>query len=208
MAAARGAGPGLPTTRRGLATRSSLVAAARTVFERDGFVGARITDITRTAGTASGSFYTYFAGKDEIFDAVAEAVNAEIHHPPSLADMTPDTADLHALIAQNHRSYLQAYRKNAQFMRVTEQVTNISDTYRRQRTASAQAGMKRNAEAIRALQRAGRADPTLDPTLAARALSVMVSRSAYVTFVLEEETEIDELVETLTHLWVNALGIE
>jgi hypothetical protein len=44
---------------------------------------------------------------------------------------------------------------------------------------------------------------------AARALPLMLSRSAYVTFVLEEEgaESIEGLAETLTRLWVNALRI-
>ena len=42
-----------------------------------------------------------------------------------------------------------------------------------------------------------------------RALSVMVSRAAYVTFVLEEESAdaIDGLAETLARLWINALRL-
>jgi hypothetical protein len=67
--------------------------------------------------------------------------------------------------------------------------------------------MGANAAAIARLQAAGRADPTLDPLVAARALSSMVSRAAYVTFVLEEETVADDLVTTLTQLWVNALRL-
>jgi hypothetical protein len=90
---------------------------------------------------------------------------------------------------------------------VIEQVTNVSDDYRRRRTAAAQDAMAANADAIRRLQAEGRADPTLDPLTTARSLSAMVSRAAYVTFVLEEEESIDGLVETLTKLWVNALNL-
>jgi hypothetical protein len=42
------------------------VRAAQTVFERDGLLDARIADITATAGTATGSFDTYFNGKQEV----------------------------------------------------------------------------------------------------------------------------------------------
>ena len=44
---------------------------------------------------------------------------------------------------------------------------------------------------------------------AARALSTMVSRSAYIAFVLEEEgaDSIEGLAATLTRLWVNALKL-
>ena len=52
-------------------------------------------------------------------------------------------------------------------------------------------------------------DPELDPLTASRALSLMVSRAAYVTFVLEKEgaESIAGLAESLARLWVNALRI-
>jgi hypothetical protein len=94
-------------------------------------------------------------------------------------------------------------------MRVFEQVTNISDSFRRERTARAQRWIEGNCGAIRKLQAEGGADPELEPLTAARALSIMVSRSAYVTFVLEEEgpEAIDGLADTLTQLWLNALRV-
>jgi hypothetical protein len=94
-------------------------------------------------------------------------------------------------------------------MWVSEEVTNISESFRRERTARAQTWVEGNRDAIRSLQREGRADPKLDPLTASRALSLMVSRSACVTFVLEEEgaESIGGLAETMTRLWVNALGI-
>jgi hypothetical protein len=69
--------------------------------------------------------------------------------------------------------------------------------------------MRANAEAVERLQATGLADPALDPLQTARSLSTMVSRSAFVAFVLEEEGEetLDVLVATLTRLWLNALKI-
>ncbi|MYS96131.1 TetR family transcriptional regulator [Streptomyces sp. SID5469] len=49
-------------TRRGVRTRDALVAAARRIFERDGYLEARIVDIAAEAGVAAGSFYTHFTG--------------------------------------------------------------------------------------------------------------------------------------------------
>ena len=77
-------------------------------------------------------------------------------------------------------------------MRVVEEVTNVSESFRRERTARAQTWIEGSRDAIARLQRERRADPDLDPLTAARALSLMLSRSAYVTFVLEEEgAEVD-----------------
>ena len=61
--------------------RAALVGAARRVFERDGYVRARITDIADEAGVAHGSFYSHFDGKPAVFAAVMAEVEEEMLHP-------------------------------------------------------------------------------------------------------------------------------
>jgi hypothetical protein len=140
------------------------VRAAQEIFERDGFLDARITDITATARTATGSF---------------------------------------------GRACLETYHRNAKMMRVVERSRTSARASGTSARREEQTWVEGNRDAIRTLQREGRADPKLDPLTASRALSLMVSRSAYVTFVLEEEgaESIEGLAETLTRLWVNALRI-
>jgi len=65
------------TTAKGQRTREELVAAARRVFERDGYFGARVADITAEAGVAHGSFYTYFASRRDVFVAVMREVGEQ-----------------------------------------------------------------------------------------------------------------------------------
>jgi IMP cyclohydrolase len=117
--AARGSSSPAPgaKTARGRATQAALVRAAQTVFERDGFLDARIADVTA-----------------------------------------------------HHRAYLETYHRNAKMMRVVEEVTNVSDSFRRERTARAQTWIEASREAVGKLQREGRADPDLDPLTTARAL--------------------------------------
>jgi AcrR family transcriptional regulator len=179
------------------------------VFERDGFLDARIADITATAQTSTGSFYSYFPGKEEIFEAVVDALSEEGLHPPSMEYLVNADGDLARLIARNHLAYLETYQRNAKMMSVVEQVTSISDKFLHWRTERAQEHIDGNVAVIRKLQRAGIADRSLDPLNTARALSAMVSRAAFVTFVLEEEDEraVRGLAKTLTRLWVNALKI-
>lgn len=199
-----------PATRRGKATRAALIRAARYIFERDGFLKARITDIAAAANAATGSFYSYFDSKQAIFSAVIDMVNDhEGLHPPSMAFLPDAGDDLAAEVAAHHREWLRHYLRNARLMSVMEEVTNISGEFRRHRTEAAQPFMRANAEAIARLQATGRADPALDPMQTARSLSTMVSRSAFVAFVLEEEGEetLDVLVATLTRLWLNALRL-
>jgi AcrR family transcriptional regulator len=194
-----------PRTPRGARTRAALIKAARTVFERDGYLNARLTDITAEANCSTGSFYTYFTNKDEIFAAVLEEVQEEMLHP-HVREMT-DSDDPVALIEAGNRAYLLAYQRNAKLMRLLEQVANIDDDVRELRRRRGAAFTERNARSIRDLQARGLADPDVDPLLAASALSSMVGRMAYSTYVLGDEWGLDELVETLTRLWANALRI-
>src|SRR6201982_4266947 len=69
-----------PATERGLRTRAALVAAARKVFERLGYLDARLIDITRAAHCSASTFYTYFASKEEIFAAVLEVAQEDMLH--------------------------------------------------------------------------------------------------------------------------------
>ena len=194
-----------PRTARGARTRAALVTAARTVFERDGYLNARLTDITAEANCSTGSFYTYFTNKEEIFAAVMEQAQEEMLHP-HVREMT-DSDDPTALIEASNRAYLVAYRRNAKLMGLLEQVANIDDDVRELRRRRGAAFAERNAKSIRDLQARGLADPDVDPLLAASALSSMVGRMAYSVYVLGDDWSLEDLVATLTRLWANALRI-
>jgi AcrR family transcriptional regulator len=194
-----------PSSARGIRTRAGLVAAARTVFERDGYLSARLTDITAEAGCATGSLYTYFAGKEEIFAAVLEDAQEEMLHPHVREATHSD--DPIKLIEASNRAYLIAYRRNAKLMGLLEQVATIDEDIQQLRRRRSAAFIRRNADAIRNLQARGLADPELDPHLAASALSWMVSRMAYSTYVLGDRVALEALVATLTRLWANTLRL-
>ena len=59
-----------PRTERGRKTLRKLLDAATIEFGEQGFHEASISGITRRAGVALGSFYTYFDSKDAIFRAL------------------------------------------------------------------------------------------------------------------------------------------
>lgn len=67
-----------PRTSRGRATRKKLLDAATLEFGERGFHDASVSSITRRAGTALGSFYTYFDSKDEIFRALVQHMSSEV----------------------------------------------------------------------------------------------------------------------------------
>lgn len=193
----------LPVTARGIRTRAALVDAARVVFERDGFVGSRLTDITKQAGMATGTFYTYFQSKDEIFKAVLELVQDEMLHPgmPHVAD-----DDAIAVIEASNRAYLMAYQRNRRLNRLMHEVQWINPEFMELRQERARRFAERNARSITELQKRGLADPSLDPLMTAKALSSMVSRVALDSLVFDGD-DVELVVATVNRLWVNALGL-
>ncbi|GAA2133731.1 TetR/AcrR family transcriptional regulator [Actinomadura napierensis] len=194
-----------PRSKRGIRTRQALIAAAREVFERDGYLDARITDISKAAGVAAGSFYTYFNDKEEIFAALVEVVQEEMLHP-HLRERTGVT-DPRGLIDAANREYLQSYGRNARLMALFEQVAQIDEKFHELRVERGSAFAERNAQMIRSLQARGEADPELDPLVTALSLSAMVGRMAYLYYVAEMDFSYDQLVTTLNRIWFNALGL-
>ena len=194
-------------TQRGLRTRSALIEAAAQVFARDGFLDARITDICKTAGVAYGTFYTYFTSKEEIFHEVIMSLQEDmVGHEPAASPVEGVTP--WELVEAANRRYVRAYKRNAKLMATLEQVATFNDDVRRMRLELRGRFVNRNAKAIARWQEAGLADPDIDPRYAANALGTMVDRFTYTWFVLGEEFEDELAIETLTRLWLQALGIE
>ena len=81
----------VPKTERGRRTLRALLDAAALEFGANGFHATGITDITRRAGVALGSFYTYFASKEDIFRALVSDLSAQVkaHVTPRVAE-APD----------------------------------------------------------------------------------------------------------------------
>jgi AcrR family transcriptional regulator len=69
-AGGRGARPVAPATARGEATRRRILDAAERVFGELGYYEASVSQITRRARVAQGTFYIYFRTKQEIFEEV------------------------------------------------------------------------------------------------------------------------------------------
>lgn len=65
-------------TERGARTRARLLEAAEQVFTELGYHDASIVKIAEAAGVAPGTFYIYFAGKQEIFDELVEDLNRRV----------------------------------------------------------------------------------------------------------------------------------
>ncbi len=191
-------------TTRGRKTRDALLDAARTVFERVGFPDARVELITQEANVSYGTFYRYFESKEDIFRVLSTQLFEDIHRRESTdTQMSP----AERLISAN-RAYYQAYRRNAQLMAIVEQVATFNEEFRQLRHDHRHQLIERQARAIARWQSEGLVRKSLDPELAARAMSAMVDHTLYLWLVQGDEANEAALLDTLDQMCVGALGLD
>jgi AcrR family transcriptional regulator len=197
-----------PRSPKGRRTRARLLEAGKTIFERDGFLQARISDIAAEAGVSHGSFYHYFDTKEALFGEIAEEVEVRLISMDDIAhDLDEGAGPIDRIRAAN-RSYLSGYRKEAGIMRVIEEVSRYNDEVREVRARRDDYLTVRTESAIARLQAEGLADGRLDTRYAAVALGGMVAKFAEMMFIGGAKFDLPAAVEQLTLLWANALGIK
>src|SRR5690242_14036486 len=177
--AVEGEKPNGPRSRKGVQTRARLVDAAKQIFEENGFLEARISDIAERAGLSHGAFYHYFDSKEQVFREVAEAVDDELAEPMEHVIFSPDSkAKPSERLFMSIQRHLEHYRDEARIMGVIEQVARYDEHVAGVRAARSRMHRKQIEESFRRLQRKGLADKRLDPAIAAAALASMVERFA------------------------------
>lgn len=194
-----------PQTGRGHARKAELLAAARRVFERQGFLDARVSDIAEEAGVSQGTFYTYFESKDAVFRAVAADVAERML--AAMRPAGPRPADIVEQVHQAMRRFVAAYRAQARLIVVIAQLGQSTPEVAALRLSVREAFVARTARGIRAQQAQGLADPDLDPDLASEVLGSMVDHACWVWLNLGREFDEEALLETLTLVWTRALGV-
>jgi AcrR family transcriptional regulator len=205
-AAARRSAHGERVTAKGQRTREELVAAARRVFERDGYFGARVADITAEAGVAHGSFYTYFASRQDVFVAVLREVGEQFRVAVAVPPGEPRRGVLAALDRANRR-YLEAYRANSVFWALAEQVATMDEEIHRIRLRGRIEHVERVAKTIRRWQEHELADRDIDPRTTAGALVSMLSNFAYWWLAGGDSYDPETAAATLTAIWARAVGL-
>jgi AcrR family transcriptional regulator len=112
----------VPPSVKGRATMRALLDAAREVLVRDGYVGARVSDISSAAGLSNGAFYRYFTDKQQIMlHVIAEflAVSRDVVHVPF------DPHDPMVSVRASTERYFDYYAKNAPVWRAVIEAGQI-----------------------------------------------------------------------------------
>lgn len=187
-----------------------MLAAAKEIFEENGFLEARISDIAERAGLSHGSFYHYFESKEEVFREVAAAVEDQLSAPLGSVILDPGSdATPQERIREAMRLHLESYRKEARIMGVIEQVSRYDEQVRIARNEHMGKYRHQVAESIRRMQRHGMVDPELDPEVASAVLGSMTIRFPELWLVEGGvKCSFDEGVDQLTRVFINGLGLK
>lgn len=187
-----------------------MLEAAREIFEEQGFLNARITDIANRAEQSHGSFWYYFTSKEQVFRELATAVDERLFAPLDeviLAESATQTAPQER-IREATRRHLEAYKREAKMMDLIEQVSRHDAEINALRLARHKSHTERVTKAIRQLQRAGVADASLDPKITALALGALTQRFAELWFVHGiVDCTMEHAVEQLSRIYENALQL-
>lgn len=172
-------GPGRPVEERelrarGVETMHRLLRAGVTVFGAEGLHAARVDDIVEAAETSHGTFYRYFASKEDLFRALTVDVADRLGDlADSLGPLTPGpdgVAELRAWIAR----FRDVYDQYGPVIQTWTEAEQDASPEGRLGTDVLTQFVARFAERIRAADLDG-----VDPDVAAVALVAMIERLTY-----------------------------
>ena len=181
---------------QGRKTMRRLLDAAMVVFEKRGFHAARVDDIVKVAKTSHGTFYLYFANKEDLFRALAHDVGNEILElTAELGPIGPDDAGYQALRVWLAR-FGEIYRHYGPVIRVWTEAEFEGG-------AAGRMGTELLTEVTRALARRIASSPTatdLDPVIAATAFLAMIERFNYYVLSRQIDFSPDDILDTIATL--------
>jgi AcrR family transcriptional regulator len=185
-----------PPTARGRRTRARLIRAAETVFGQAGYYDARISEITREAGVAMGTFYLYFPSKEALFRALVASLNHDLRR--TLSEGTSPLPTRAAAEAEGLRLFFRYLLRHRKLYRIVHEAASVDPALYRQyveRIAQGyQAGLTRAMEAGEVKR--------VDPELLAYALMGIAETVATRYVIWEDgmtETKFDQLVDLILH---------
>jgi AcrR family transcriptional regulator len=182
---------------RGRRTMQRLLDAGAAVFAEKGYHAARVDDVVKKAKTSHGTFYLYFASKEDLFRALAISVATEMaalagDFPPIVPGPDGRAAlrtwlgrfnDLYETSGAVIRTWTEAEMSDSEFGRIGGDLV-IEFT-------------------ARIAARIRPAGPDLDPQVAAMALVALVERTCYYratgTLRTGRDTMLDTLADAVQH---------
>ncbi|TRW42827.1 TetR/AcrR family transcriptional regulator [Georgenia yuyongxinii] len=155
----------LPRTERGGRTRAKILEVATAVFAERGYHDASIVKITEAAGVGQGTFYLYFASKQEVFEEVVRDLNSRVRRAMVVAS-NGQTGRL-AAEREGFRAYFRFTADNPALYRIMRQAEFVAPHVLREHYERIAAGY---VAGLQDAQQHGELAESIDPEVAAWAL--------------------------------------
>jgi AcrR family transcriptional regulator len=193
-------------TRKGRETDEAFRDAARTVFARDGYLNARISDIAEAAGRSVASFYNYYDTKADLLIALAEEFHAEATAMavlPYRVGLSHEDA-LREAVAGFWRTYA---KRRGELIGIF-QAAMVEGQFRERWLELRGEAVNRIAAQVRRAQAEGFC-PGVDPVLTASALSAMLEHFCYIWLGQGGEKGVpfddERALDALATIWVRSV---
>ena len=194
------------TTRKGRATDAAFKEAARTVFARDGYLNAKISDIAAEAGRSAASFYNYYDTKADLLIALAEEFHEEAASLATLsfrAGLSRPEA-LREAVAGFWRTYA---KRRGELIGIF-QAAMVEGRFRDRWLELRGEAVRRIASEVRGAQARGYC-PGVDPVMTASALSAMLEHFCYIWLGQGGEKDVpfddEQALDAVATIWVKAV---
>ena len=193
--------PGAPKTARGARTRARILKAAEDAFGSLGYHRAGITDITRGAGVAQGTFYTYFSGKEEILRELVRDMGHQVR--AHLAAEIVGVSDRLEAEERGLRAFLQYLFEHPYLYRVLQEAQFVDEAIYRDYYEAFGKGY------VRMLANATRKGEIRPGNNEVRVWALMgMSNFLGLRYALwEQDMPFDEIVDTISDLFRNGLSL-
>lgn len=179
---------------QGRRTMQRLLDAGLEVFSTRGYHATRVDDVVRVAKTSHGTFYLYFANKEDLLRALA--VDCAAHLTELAADIGPIGAgpDGFAELRRFLGRFLSVYRRYGPVIRAWME-GQVGDTEVDRLGVKAFSAIS---DELAARMRA--AGAVADDTVAVTALMAMIERFSYVVASRRMVGDDDAVIDTLAHI--------
>ena len=173
-------------TARGVRSRAALLAAARKLFQTKGYANTKIADISREAGKALGSFYTYFPNKEAVLEQFADDFTTEIDERLTELDLT--SPEPYNVIRELCAVYWSSCQSHSAELAAIFQASMLDERFARRWREIRSDARQHIAAGIRAVAQAGIAQNP-NPEATASALGSMMDYFCYVWLIEGGETD-------------------
>ena len=190
-----------PVTDRGRATKENILEAAEVVFGESSYDGASISEITRRAGVAQGTFYQYFPDKRAAFVELVHQLNHALRK--TIAEAIAEAPDRLTAERIGFTTFFEYVRHHRSLYRIIRESEFVDiDTYRWHYTVLSDGYVK----ALKQAQADGEIRDEISPDTLAWIL-MGIAEAAGARWVLwEETTPPDSVVDELMAFIHSALA--